>query len=163
VSRARTRRGGCWTTSALVAAAAARGYYVLVIDAGRPLVAWTLPADDWTAAMTFLRTRPVTTLVLADPGHAWLYGSSVRVAAWRDTVIEQVKDSAMTIYDRPMAMRMGERARELQGFEDFTEAQFVAAGARYDADVLVIENENDRRLSLPVLYENARFVIYTLR
>jgi hypothetical protein len=160
------RRAAMWRgviVAVVVAAAAARGYYVLVIDAGRPLVAWTLPADDWTAAMTFLRTRPVTTLVLADPGHAWLYGSSVRVAAWRDTVIEQVKDSAMTIYDRPMAMRMGERARELQGFEDFTEAQFVAAGARYDADVLVIENENDRRLSLPVLYENARFVIYTLR
>jgi len=149
------------TVAVVVAVAAARGYYVLVLDAERPLVARTLPADDWTAAMTFLRTRPVTTLVLADPEHAWMYGSSVRVAASRDTVLEQIKDSAMAIYDRPMAMRIGERAQALQGFGNFTEAQFVAAGAHYDADVLV--TENNRRLSLPVLYENARFVLYSLR
>ena len=157
-------RAASWrrlTVAVVVAAAAARGYYVLVLDAGRPLVALSLPADDWTAAMTFLRTRPVTTLVLADPEHAWLYGSSVRVAALRDTVLEQVKDSAMAIYDRPIAMRIGERAVALHGFADFTEAQFVTAGARYDADVLVIER--GRSFTLPVLYENARFVIYALR
>jgi len=158
------RRTATWrvlTVALVVAVAAARGYYVLVLDAGRPLVTWTLPADDWTAAMAFLHTRPANTLVLADPEHAWMYGSSVRVAASRDTVLEQIKDAAMAIYDRPMAMRMGERAQALQGFANFTEAQFVAAGARYDADVLVIEREH--RLSLPVLYENARFVIHTLR
>ena len=90
-----------------------------------------------------------------------MYGSSVRVAASRDTVLEQIKDSAIAIYDRPMAMRMGERAHTLHGFANFTEDQFVAAGAHYDADVLV--TEHGRRLSLPVLYENARFVLYSLR
>jgi hypothetical protein len=98
---------------------------------------------------------------MADPGHAWKYGTSVRVAALRDTVLEQVKDSAMAIYDRALAVRVSDRTRALSGFGDFGEHQFQSLGALYHADVLVVERANP--LALPVLYQNARFVVYDLR
>ena len=145
----------------IVIAASARGYYVQVIEPGRPLIARTLPPSEWTDAMTFIRSQPARWNVLADPEHAWKYGSSVRVAALRDTVIEVIKDSAMAIYNRPIAVQVGDRAMALGGFASFTPEQLVGAGARYDADVLVLEN--DRRLRLPVLYENPRFTVYKLR
>jgi hypothetical protein len=145
----------------ILMAASARGYYVQMIEPGRPLIARTLPATEWTDAMLFLRKQPVRLHVLADPEHAWKYGSSVRVSALQDTVLEVVKDSAMAIYDRPLAMQVGDRAMALGGFADFTPEQLAGAGARYDADVLVLENT--RRLGLPVLYENPRFTVYKLR
>jgi hypothetical protein len=145
----------------LLAASLARGWYVLAIDTPRPLVTRDLPADDWTAAMQFLRTQPIDTHVLADPGHAWLYGSSVRVAALRDTVLESVKDTAMAIYDRDVAMRVGERVHTLQGFADFPDDRMREIANRYHADVLVFDRS--RPLAFPIVYENARFVIYNVR
>ena len=53
--------------------------------------------------MNWLRAQPVNWHVLADPGHAWKYGSSVRVAARRDTLLESGKDSSMAMYDRDLA------------------------------------------------------------
>lgn len=159
-----TRRGGRWRTVAAVlmlALSLGRGFYVLVIEAGRPLVSWTLPKDEWTDAMNWLRTQPATLNVLADPGHAWRYGSSVRVAALRDTVLEQMKDTAMAMYDRTVARRVGERMEALAGFADFSPDQIRAVGARFQADVVILERT--RRLDLPVLFENSRFVVYDLR
>jgi hypothetical protein len=158
------RRGRHWravATGLVLALALGRGYYVLVIEAGRPLVRWTLPQDEWTDAMNWLRAQPVTLEVLADPGHAWRYGSSVRVAALRDTVLEQMKDTALAMYDRAVARRVGERMLALSGFEDFSQDQIRAAGARFQADVVIVERT--RRLDLPVLYENRRFAVYDLR
>ena len=141
--------------------AVARGYYVLAIDSNRPLAFWTLPADDWTQAMDFLRHQPNTINVLADPQHALKYGTSVRVAAWRDTVLETAKDSAMAMYDRPLAVRVADRAATLDGFEDMSGDQIRAMGVRFNADVLVMDKT--RRFNFPVLYENSRFVVYALR
>ncbi len=36
---------------------------------------------------------------LADPGHAWKYGSSVRLAAGRDLFLEEVKDVALAVLE----------------------------------------------------------------
>jgi hypothetical protein len=124
-------------------------------------VTTTLPADDWTAAMRFLQSQPVGVHVLADPGHAWLFGSSVRVAALRDTVLESVKDTAMAIYDRNVAMRVGERVQALDGFASWSDERMREAASRYHADVLVFDRS--RALGFPVLYQNARFVIYDVR
>lgn len=157
------RAGRQWRAIALgvlCAASLARGYYVLRVESGRPLVSWRLPADDWIETMNWLRTRPLATNVLADPGHAWRYGSSVRLAALRDTVVEQVKDTALAMYDHDVALRVHDRVEALAGFADFSTDQIRDAGARYQADVVIVERP--RQLNLPVLHENARFTVYDL-
>jgi hypothetical protein len=145
----------------LLTAAFARGYYVLVVEHRRPLVTVSLAPTPWTDAMRFLRSQPVDALVLADPGHALKYGSSVRAAALRDVVLEHSKDSAMAMYDRALAMRVADRMHALSGFEEFGEEQIRAVARRYRATVLVVEK--GRQLRFPVLYENARFVVHSLR
>jgi len=147
-------------TALLVALACGRGAFILH-DTGRALARVELADDDWTEAMQWIRTRPVGWQVLADPGHAWKYGASVRVAAWRDVLLEQSKDSAMAMYDRTIASRVADRASALAEFERFNEEQFRSLGAKYDAHVLVVERP--RELALPRLYDNERFVIYGLR
>jgi hypothetical protein len=145
----------------LVAAVGGRGFYVLTIDANRPLVRTSLEDTDWTRALRWLRGQPADWQVLADPGHAWKHGPSVRVAALRDTVLEQGKDSALAIYDRAIAMRVAERMHGLAGFETMDAPRARALGARYGAHVLILERS--RALDLPILFENAGFRIYDLR
>jgi hypothetical protein len=158
-----SRRAG-WlrpaTAVLLIALAAGRGVFILA-DTGRPMARIDLPADDWTAAMRWLRQQPTDWQVLADPAHAWMFGSSVRVAAFRDTVIEAGKDSAMAMYDRDIARRVNERRLTLSGFADMTAADFRDAGRRFDAQVLVVERS--RALDLPVLWSGERLVIHDLR
>jgi hypothetical protein len=155
------RRHGRTIVAILALAAIGRGVYILTVEARRPLVQAQLPADAWTDAMAWLSRQPASWHVLADPGHAWKYGSSVRVAALRDTVLEAGKDSAMAMYDRDVALRVTERTRALAGFEDLSIEQLRTLDARYDVDVLV--EPADRPLALPVLYRNAGFAIYDLR
>ena len=160
-----TRRANvrwAFATAALIAAvSAARGWYVLTYDVERPLIEMSLPAGEWADAMLWLRHQPVSLNVLADPGHAVKYGSSVRVGAARDTVIEMVKDAAMAMYDRPAALRVADRAHALYGFEEIPEDRLRDLAARYEADVVLVENT--RRLSWPVRYTNPRFTIYQAR
>lgn len=154
------RRWRVAAVAALAAVAAVRGGYVLA-QSDRPLFSWTLPADDWTATMSWLSAQPDPLHVLADPGHALKYGSSVRVAARRDTVLEHVKDSSIAMYDRRIASRVAERALALQGFDELSTAAMLDLGRRYAADVAVVESPH--ALALPVLYRTPRFVVYDLR
>ncbi len=43
--------------------------------------------------MDWLKAAPPAWYVLADPGHAWKYGVSVRLAAEKDTLVEAGKDT----------------------------------------------------------------------
>ena len=43
----------------------------------------------------------------ADSGHAWRYGTSVRVSGGRDVFLEETKDSAVAIYSRDVALQLG--------------------------------------------------------
>ncbi len=144
----------------LMCAAVGRGAYVMWVEhPGRPVVEVSLPATDWQNAMDWLRATPTTTHVLADPGHAWRYGTSVRVAASRDVYLEEVKDAAIAMYSRPVAMRVAERTRALGSFDALTPQRAGELARQYDLDYLVTE----RPIDLPVAYRNARFVIYRLR
>jgi hypothetical protein len=146
----------------LAAASAARGYYLLeVLQPERQLARVELPPTAWIDAMTWLQTQPADWHVLADPGHAWKYGVSVRLAATRDTVLESVKDSAISLYDRDIAARVLARTRDLIDFDLMTVTRVRALDASYDLDALVVER--DHLLDLPVLYRNDQFVIYDLR
>ena len=109
--------------------------------------------------MRWLARQPVTAHVLADPGHAWKYGTSVRVSAARDVFLEDQKDSAIAIYSRDVAHRVVERAAALGDFTTLTPERARALANAYELDYLVTE----ARLDLPVSYENAQFRIYLLR
>ena len=154
------RRRAAAVACAVVALAAARGAWVMAVEhPGRPVVQAGLPQDDWQDAMDWLRSQPADLHVLADPSHAWRYGSSVRVAAGRDVYLEEVKDTAMAMYSRRVAMRVAERIGALGDFTSLTPASAGALANRFGLDVLVTE----RALDLPVAYRNARFSVYRLR
>lgn len=138
----------------------ARGLFVLQ-HADRRVIAASLPDTPWVEAMNWLKRQPVSWHVLADPGHAWRYGVSVRLAAERDVLLESGKDSALAIYDRGIAMRVAERSAALQDFDRFTTADVRALATRYGLDVFVVEEP--RSFDLPVLYRNSQFVVYDLR
>jgi hypothetical protein len=148
----------------LLAAASVRGWYVLRVEhPGRPFAKTALPADAWTDASAWLRTTPPGAHVLADPGHAWRYGTSLRVSAARDVFLEDVKDGSIGMYDRRVALRVAERRAALGDFAEAPVERLVervgVLAARYDLDYLVSE----RPLPLPEVYRNARFHIYRLR
>jgi len=145
----------------LMAVAVARGAYVLRVEADRQLVQASLPATAWTDALAWLQTQPASWFVLADPGHAWKYGVSVRVGAHRDTLLESGKDSSMAMYDRDVARRVKDRTAALADFDRLDAARARSLAARYRVDVLV--EPKAHVLDLPVLYQNAGFVVYDLR
>jgi hypothetical protein len=144
---------------AVTALAVARGAYVLTLEhPERALFAVHLPASEWADAMAWIAQQPIDAHVLADPGHAWKYGTSVRVSAGRDVLLEDVKDSAVAIYSRDMALRYTERAKALAGFASLTADRARALAAHYDLDYLVAEAD----VPLPVAYSNSRFKVYRL-
>jgi hypothetical protein len=140
---------------------AIRGAYVVTQARGRELVAVTLPDSAWTRTMSWIAQQSPSWNVLADPGHAWKYGSSVRVAAARDTVLEAGKDPALALYSRALAMRVAEREQALSGFDHFTTEEVRRVAARFSADVVVAAH--DQAFDLPVLYRNEGFTVYDAR
>jgi hypothetical protein len=141
--------------------ACGRGFYVLRMEAQRPLVEVGLAATPWNDAMAWLASQPDPWLVLADPQQAWKYGPSVRVAAWRDTVLEASKDAALAMYDARIAARVADRGRALGTFDTLSVEDLHRLAARYGIDVFV--DRETRASPLPVLYRNSAFVIYDLR
>lgn len=157
LSRTRTRTAMA-VASVLLVASAARGITVVVVEKETQLVTIDLPQDDWTDAMAWLRAQPVDVHVLADPGHAWRYGSSVRVPAERDVFHEDVKDAALAMYDRGVAARVVERRALTNDFASKSAPELVTLARAHDLDYLV----TDQRYDLPLAYENATFRIYGL-
>ena len=96
---------------------------------------------------------------LADPLHAAMYGSSLRAAGQRDVLIEPLKDRAIAIYDRAIAMRVAERERALAVLPWDTPDGARALARRYGLDYLVI----DRPLELPLAHQSGSLFIYRLR
>ena len=143
-----------------IVAAVGRGVFVWGVEhAGSPVAEIGLPQDDWTDAMQWISRTPFDTRVLADPGHAWKYGTSVRVAAERDVYVEEVKDLALALYSREVAVETLRRIADAHDFETLTPQQLGALAMRYDLDYLVSERDVD----LPVAYRNQQFRIYSLQ
>jgi hypothetical protein len=145
---------------ALLAVSVSRGAYIMLVERpDRGLFSMHLAESPWEDAMRWLSRQPVATHVLADPGHSWKYGTSVRVSATRDVFLEDVKDSAIAIYSRDVAHRVVERAAALGDFTTMTPDRARELAAKYDLDYLVTE----ARLDLPVAYENSQFRVYALK
>jgi hypothetical protein len=144
---------------ALILISVVRGGYVMLVErSDRALFALHLPQSPWEDAMRWLSHRPLTVHVLADPGHAWKYGTSVRVSAARDVFLEEVKDSAIAIYSRDVAVRVVERTTDIGDFPTLTAERVRELATRYGLDYLVTEAS----LPLPLAYQNQRFSIYSL-
>jgi hypothetical protein len=143
-----------------IAAAVGRGAFVWGTEhAGNPIVRVGFPRDNWTDAMQWISRSPPDTYVLADPGHAWKYGSSVRVTGERDVYLEEVKDLALALYSRDIAMEALRRIADVPDFESLTAGQLRALAGRYGLHYLVV----DRDVDLPVVYRNEQFRVYALK
>lgn len=143
----------------LIALSLARGGWITWVDHGeRPLVALTLPDDDWTRVIDWARRQPPAVHLLTDPGHAWKFGTPLRYSG-RDVFLEEVKDTAMAIYARSSAARVIERQHAIGDFATLDAERARALAGRYDLDYLVI----DRDLPLPLAERIGEFRIYRLR
>jgi hypothetical protein len=159
IGLARRERAAKILAAVMVAVAVGRGVYVMAVEhPERTLMAIRLPASEWQDAMQWIERQPAKSHVLADPGHAWKYGTSVRVAAERDVFLEEVKDSAIAIYSRDVALRYNERSMAVGDFNRFSAERAAELAARYDLDYLVAEAD----LPLRLAYRNARFKVYSL-
>ena len=150
----------------LVTVSIARGAYIMLVEQpDRALFAVRLPDSDWEDAMRWVARQPREIHLLADPGHAWKFGTSVRVSAGRDVLLEEVKDSALAIYSRNVAYRVLDRTSAVGDFSTIDVPRAAALAARYDLHYLIAEAPAAQAspLPLPVAYRNRRFVIYSLR
>jgi hypothetical protein len=144
----------------LLIVAAARGVYIMRVEfPDRPLFQVDLEENDWGRAMAFARATDPSTAWLADPAHAARYGSSVRVAGERDVFVEALKDMALGMYDRRIAMRTRDRLRELADFDALTAGRARQLAAAYNLDYLVTA----ATLDLPVAFEAGTLHVYRLR
>jgi hypothetical protein len=149
-----------WGVALIAVLSLLRGTYVMYVErAGHPLLQVELTPDDWRDATRWIGHQPTHVHVLADPAHARRFGSSVRVAAARDVYLEDVKDAAIAMYSRDMAMRVLGRTRALGDFSALTRERALELARNYDLDYLLAE----RAIDLPLAYKNARFRVYHLR
>jgi hypothetical protein len=144
----------------LLGVAVSRGAYVMLVERPeRALFELSLSPSAWEDAMQWIAAAPGRPHVLADPGHAWKYGTSVRVSANRDVLLEEVKDSALAIYSRAEAVRFVERRAAVGDFGALTAEKATDLSRKYDLDYLVTEAD----LPLRLVHRNQRFRIYALR
>jgi hypothetical protein len=136
----------------------ARGIYVLTALERTP-VTLRIADNDWGRVMNWAKTTAKDSGWFVDPMHAVLYGSSVRVAGERDVLVEAVKDSAIGMYEREIAVRTDQRVREVGDFTALTAEAATRIGARYDMDYLVTEGQ----LDLPLAFESGALRVYRLR
>ena len=138
----------------------ARGAYLKVVSfPERPIAQLDIRSDDWGRAMAWARTTDSGSGWLADPGHAIWYGTSVRVAAGRDVLVEAVKDAAIGMYDRGVAIRTRDRLAAVDDFRSLSTERALALAAAYDLDYLIA----DRAFDLPLAFQSGELRIYRLR
>jgi hypothetical protein len=145
--------------SLLVIAALARGLFVSFAEPReRPLVAWSLPQNDWTRIIEWAGSQPTRVHFVADPGHAWRFGTPLRYAG-RDVLLEEVKDTAMAIYSRESATRVIDRQAALADFATLDADGARALAQRYGLDYLVTVTP----MALPEVHREGEFLVYALR
>jgi hypothetical protein len=144
----------------VVVFSAARGFYIMQFQfPDRPLVRAGIRDDDWGRAMAYARSTDVKSGWLADPLHAAQYGTSVRLAGERDVFVEAMKDSALGMYDRRIALGIRDRLIDLGDFRALTPARARQLASAYNLDFLV----TPASLELPVAFESGGLRVYRIR
>jgi len=145
---------------ALVLLSTVRGAYVMFVEfPDRRIAQLTVADDDWGRAMAWARISEAGSGWLADPGHAARYGTSVRVAAHRDVFVEAIKDGAVGMYERAVALRTRDRVEAIGDFAALTPERARALATQYGLDYLVTEQP----LDLPLMFRSGEIRIYRLR
>ncbi len=157
--RARARRGRLVAVALALASAVRGGYQKVVLFPDRPVAQVTVRDDDWGRVMAWAQTTEVGSGWLADPLHAAVYGTSVRLAGRRDVFVEAFKDAALGMYDRDVALRTQERYAAIRDYHLLTAARARELAARYRLDYFVTE----QLLDLPVAFSSGRLFVYTIR
>jgi hypothetical protein len=143
----------------LALVACGRGLYIMGWEfPERPLIRMHLPGGEWGRVMAWASSTPAGSNFLVDPGHAWRYGVSVRIAARRDVFLEAAKDPALAMYSAESARRVAERQRDLGDFGQLDAARAEALDAEYDLDYVIAEH----RIALPLVRDFGRFKVYRL-
>jgi hypothetical protein len=135
------------------------GYIMLVEFPDRRVAQVTVGDDDWGRAMAWARASTPGSGWVADPGHAARYGTSVRVAAHRDVFVEAIKDGAVGMYDRRVAVRTRERVDALGDFTTLTPERARLLAREHDLDYLVTEQV----LDLPLAFSSGAIRVYGLK
>jgi len=144
----------------LVCLAAVRGgYSKFVSSPERPIAQIDIPDNDWGRAMAWARATDVRSHWLADPIHAARYGMSLRMAGERDLFVEAIKDEAIGIYDRNIALRTRARLTELGDFAALTAERARMLAVNHELDYLLAE----RPFDLPLAFQSGSLRIYRLR
>lgn len=145
----------------IIALTTARSAYVAAVRfPERSFAAIDIPDNDWGRVMAWARSSSAASSGwLADPVHAARYGTSLRVAGHRDVFVEEIKDTAIGMYSRPVAMRTRDRLQALGHFGDLDAARARALASEYELDYLVI----DREMNLPLAYRSGELRVYRLR
>jgi hypothetical protein len=155
-----SRRRAAIVVGAIVLLSTARSAYIKFIRfPERPVVQVGIPDTDWGRAMAWAQTTPADSNWLAHPLHAIQYGTSVRVAGERDVFVEGIKDAAIGMYERDVAIRTRDRILELDGYEGMTVERVRALAAKYALDFMVTEED----LALPIAYSSGPLRVYRLR
>jgi hypothetical protein len=153
-------RRGQVAVLAIAAVSISRSAYIKFLRfPDRPIAEIGIADNDWGRVMAWARATPTGTGWIAHPAHAVRYGTSVRVAGERDVFVEGVKDAAIGMYERDVAIRTRDRLRELEDFDRMTPARARALATRYGLDFLV----TTERLDLPVAYSSGPLQVYQLR
>ena len=120
------------TAAVIAVASLARGSYVLFVKfPERRIAELKVPDNDWGRTMAWARSTPPGSGWLADPMHAVLYGTSLRVAGERDVCVEAVKDAAIGMYERSVAIRTRDRIAAIGDFVALTPERARTLGAQY--------------------------------
>jgi hypothetical protein len=145
--------------AALVLLSATRGTYIMLVEfPERRVVQAGITDDDWGRAMAWARASEPGSGWLADPGHAARYGTSVRVAGHRDVFVEAIKDGAVGMYERGIALRTRDRLRELGTFSELTAERARSLARTHGLDYIVTEHA----LELPLAFRTGTIRIYRL-
>jgi hypothetical protein len=139
---------------------AGRGVYIAaVLYPDRSMAQIYLPPTDWARVMAWARSSDVASAWLAHPAHAALYGTSLRVAGERDVFVEEIKDTAIGMYGRGVAMRTRDRLAAIGNFDTLTADRARGLARQFGLDYLV----SDRSLELPVVFQSGELRVYQLR
>jgi len=152
-------RRGQVAVALLLVAAILRGAYILKIEHAHELVSVEIPESDWKDAAEWAASAtPPDANFLVDPDHVFRYGTSFRIAARRDVFLERIKDSAMAMYSRALALQITRRQQDLGNFNALTEGHALALARTYDLDYLISE----QALALPERHREGRLRVYAL-
>lgn len=145
--------------AALVVLSLARGAYVMHVEfPERPLFEREV-SGDWGRIAAWVRSTPPDSSWLADPLHAALYGTSLRMAAAHDVFVEGTKDAAIGMYDRSVALRTRDRLQRVALFTEMSADQLRDVGRDYQLDYLISESE----MPMPLIYQSGLIRVYRLR